>query len=178
MEKITQQQDDRLLDYLDGKLPGAEAAMLKNQLEQSPVLKQRLEELRDVHTLLSSSTLAEPSGNFTQFVMNNLDKVPARASTLSPRNGLILLCGILVATGITILLLATGSFDVLSAPIQLESLKLPKEMITPSLPAFSVTGKTMMKILVILNIGLAFLVLDRTVLKPYFGRKHRSQSFS
>src|SRR6478609_5467354 len=115
MEKITQQQDDRLLDYLDGKLSGAEAAMLKNQLEQSAALNQRLEELRAVHTLLSNSTLVEPSKNFTQFVMNNLDKVPVRTSTLSPRNGLILLCGILVATGITILLLATGSFDVLSA---------------------------------------------------------------
>jgi hypothetical protein len=178
MEKITQQQDDRLLDYLDGKLSGAEAAMLKNQLEHSPVLKQRLEELTDVHTLLSNSTLAEPSRNFTQFVMNNLDKVPARANTLSPRNGLILLCGILVATGITILLLATGSFDILSTPIQMESLKIPKEIMNQSLPSISVTGKTMMKILVILNIGLAFLVLDRTVLKPYFGRKHRTPSFS
>jgi len=178
MEKITQKQDDRLLDYLDGKLSGAEAAMLKNQLEQSGSLNQRLEELRQVHALLAKSTLVEPSKDFTQFVMNNLDKVPARASTLSPRNGFILLCGILVATGITILLLATGSFDVLGNPIQLESLKLPKEIITPSLPSVSITGKTMMKILVILNIGLAFLVLDRTVLKPYFGRKHHSQSFS
>jgi hypothetical protein len=178
MEKVTQSQDDRLLDYLDGKLSGAEAAMLKNQLEQSAVLKQRLEELRVIHTLLSTSRLAEPSKNFTQFVMNNLDKVPARGNTLSPRNGLILLCGILVATGVTILLLATGSFDILSAPIQVESLKLPKEIVTPALPAFSVTGKTMMKLLVMLNIGLAFLVLDRTVLKPYFGKKHRSQTFS
>ena len=178
MEKITQQQDDRLLDYLDGKLSGTEAAMLKNQLEQSVALKHRLEELRMVHTLLSTSALVEPSKDFTQFVMGNLDKVPVRANTLSPRNGLMLLCGILVATGITILLLASGSFDVLSAPIQMESLKLPKEILNQSLPTFSVSGKTLMKILVILNIGLAFLVLDRTVLKPYFGRKHRSQSFS
>jgi hypothetical protein len=178
MEKITIQQDDRLLDYLDGKLSGAEAAMLKNQLEQSSSLKQRLEELRAVHTLLSQSKLAEPSKDFTRFIMSNLDKVPARANSLSPRNGLMLLCGILVATGITILLLATGAFDVFSAPIQMESLKIPKEIVNQSLPSFSITGKALMKILVILNIGLAFLVLDRTVLKPYFGRKHGSQSFS
>jgi hypothetical protein len=178
MEKITTAQDDRLLDYLDGKLSGAEAAMLKSQLEKSSILSQRLEELRMVHTLLGKTSLMEPSFDFTQRVMTNLDRLPIKAPTLSPKNGLILLCGILVATGLTILLLITGSFDVFNAPIQIESLKLPKNIINEPLPSFNISGKTIMKLLVALNIGLAFLVLDRTVLKPYFGRKHRSQSFS
>ncbi len=178
MEKITIQQDDRLLDYLDGKLSGAEAAMLKNQLEQSIALKQRLEELRLVHSLLSATSLAEPSKNFTQRVMNNLDHVPAKSNTLSPRNGLILLCGIIVASAITVLLLVTGSFDVMSKPIAIDAIRLPKEIVNQSLPSFSFSGKTLMKLLIVLNLGIAFLVLDRTVLKPYFGRKHRTESFS
>lgn len=176
MEKITIQQDDRLLDYLDGKLSGAEAAMLKNELEKSTVLKERLEELRLVHSLLNTSTLSEPSSNFTHRVMRGLDRAPSITSAISPRNGLILLCGILVATGITVLLIMGGSFDVLSNPIKVDDLNLPKEIVNQSLPSFNVSGKTLMKFLVVLNLGLAFLVLDRTVLKPFFGKKHNHQS--
>jgi len=183
MEKITTQQNDRLLDLLDGKLSGAEAAVLKKQLEQSPALRQRMEELRLVHTFLSDrSTITVPDSlaSFTERVMNNLDRMPSAASigSLSPRNGLLLLLGILVATGIGMVLLTTGAFDSLNGPIHLDALNVPKGLINITVESIPFSAKTLMKALIIINLCIAFIVLDRTVLKPFFDKKHRSQSFS
>jgi hypothetical protein len=178
MEKITVQQDDRLLDYLDGKLTDAEITLLKKQLEQSAILQHRLEELRFVHNILSNPSKAELPPEFTNEVMKNLDKAFITPGMLSPRNGLMLLCGILIAVGITILFLTTGFFDIFNDPLNLSSLSLPKGIINQPLHSIPVSGKTLMKLLIGLNIGIAFLVLDRTVLKPYFNRKNSTQSFS
>ncbi len=172
MEKISNQQNDKLLDFLDGKLSGAEVAVLKSQLEQLPALRERLEELRLIHDLLSGRSLvtSAPSPAFTDKVMHNLDKVPA-TSTLSPRNGLFLLIGIVVATAVGMLLLATGSLDTLSGPIHLSGLNLPKALQNLSIQSIPLNIKTVMKVVIMINLVIAFIVLDRTVLKPFFNRK-------
>jgi hypothetical protein len=179
MEKISTQQSDHLLNYLDGKLSGAEVAALKKQLDHSSALRQRLEELQLVHSFLNERALStlQPSSNFTHRVMSNLDKAPVLNGAMSPRNGLFLLGGIIVAISIGVLLIASGFFDSVKAPIQVTNLQLPEGIKNLSLPSISFNGKTVMKFLVVVNLGLAFLVLDRTVLKPYFDRKHHSQSF-
>ena len=46
MEKLTTAQEDRLLNYLDGTLGPNEVLQLKEELEHSPALHARLEELR------------------------------------------------------------------------------------------------------------------------------------
>lgn len=179
MEKITTQQNDHLLDLLDGKLSGAEANQLKKQLEQSPALRQRLEELHMVNTLLSErSSVITPSLHFTDTVMNNLDRQPALSIAISPRNGLLLLCGILVAMVTSLLLLASGTFDKLDGSVPLETLNLPKQLVMVSVDSIPFSGKSIMKILIIVNLVLAFIVLDRSVLKPWFERKHKVQNFS
>jgi hypothetical protein len=180
MEKLTTQQSDRLLNYLDGKMSGAEVEVLRKQLESSPLLRQRLEELQVVHSFLNARAEIniKPSPAFTDRVMNNLDKAPAIDGAISPRNGLLLLGGIIVAVSIGILLIASGFFDTVNAPIQLTNLQLPEEIKNLSLQSIPFNGKMLMKFLIVINLGLAFLVLDRTVLKPYFEKKHHSQSVS
>ena len=101
MERTTQKQDDQLLQYLDGTFTGKDKAELENLLLNNTHLKIRLEELRKVHTVLSNKArLEQPSKLFTDKVMHNLDRLPVR-STLSSKNGLLLLLGILVAAGVT-----------------------------------------------------------------------------
>jgi hypothetical protein len=178
MEKISAQESDRLLNYLDGKLSGVEVAALKRQLEHSAMLRQRLNELQVVHSFLNerASITVQPSSNFTNRVMNNLDKAPAVNGAISPRNGLFLLGGIFVAISIGVLLIASGFFDAVNAPIQVTNLQLPEGIKNMTLPSIPFNGKMVMKFLIVVNLGLAFLVLDRTVLKPFFDRKHHSPS--
>ena len=175
MERTTQKQDDQLLQYLDGTLTGKEKTELENLLVNNTNLEIRLEELRKVHVVLSSKAkLEQPSKLFTDKVMHNLDRLPVR-SNLSPKNGLFLLCGIIVAAGGMALLLSLGVFDNLNDTISLDKLPVKNDFIKNTLPAIPLNGKWMVNAILILTLGLAFVLLDRTILKPYFESRQRMQ---
>ena len=175
MERTTQKQDDQLLHYLDGTLTAKDKSELENLLIKNPFLEMRLEELRKVHSVLSNKArLEQPSKLFTDKVMHNLDRLPVR-STLSSKNGLLLLLGILVAAGVTAFFLSLGMFDNLNDTISLEKLPLKNEFIKNPLPTIPFNGKWMVNGILILTLGLAFVLLDRTILKPYFERRSRMQ---
>lgn len=174
MKKVSQEIDELLLAYLDGALTGEKLEKVKNGLNTSEELRSRLEVLKLIQQSLESNTLLHPSGNFTQRVMENLDKAPV-ASMLTPKNGLILLAGILVAMGIGASLVDTGIFNALNGMLSLDQIKLPTGVATPSLPTIPLSGKLIVNSIIALNLGLAFLLLDRTILKPYFNRRSRMQ---
>ncbi|MEP2667904.1 MAG: hypothetical protein ABJH04_02855 [Cyclobacteriaceae bacterium] len=174
MKKVSQEIDKLLIAYLDGELAGEKLEKLKNGLNTSEELRNRLEVLRLIQQSLERNTLLQPSDNFTSKVMGNLDKVPA-ASMLTPKNGLILLAGILVAMGIGASLVDTGVFNELNGMLSLNQIKLPTGVTTPTLPTIPFNGKLIVNSIIALNMGLAFLLLDRTILKPFFNRRSRMQ---
>ena len=175
MERTTQKQDDQLLQYLDGTLTGKDKTELENLLLKNAYLEIRLEELRKVHEVLwGKAKLENPSKLFTDKVMHNLDRMPVR-STLSPKNGLLLLCGIIVAAGAMALLLSVGVFDNLNDSISLDKLPLKNDFIKNPLTSIPFNGKWMVNGILILTLGLAFVLLDRTILKPYFEKRSRME---
>ncbi len=169
MDKFTTKQDDQLLDYLDGKMDATNLQQLKKALESSSVLQARLEALRLVHRTLSHGKLESPSPSFVSKVMMNLDNA-SFSSGLSPKNGLLLLMGVTVATGMLLVMLNTGIFDQFKGLVAWPQ-SLPAQKYLQSLPAVSINGKLIIDILVGLNLLLAFLVLDKTVLKPFFQKR-------
>jgi hypothetical protein len=172
MERLTQQQEDILLNYLDGTLGNDQLKKLKSEIDGSELLKSRLEELRQVHHILKkNTTLDSPSKNFTQKVMNNLHS-RVTVNSLSPKNGLVLLCGVLVATGIALAMLASGFFDGITGTISIPEVAIPavKEYSVPKIPF---NGNLIMKIIIGVNTALAFILLDRTVLRPFFTNRSR-----
>src|SRR3954467_3650962 len=132
MEKITGDQDNRLLDYLDGRLDGTGLAQLKNELETFPAVKARLEQLRIVHRTLAHTKLETPSAMFTEKVMKNLHVSPPQSS-LSPRNGLFLLAGVIVAAGILMTIMGSGVFDGFKETVPLDGPSQLQKYIQPSL---------------------------------------------
>lgn len=169
MDKIPQPLDNQLLDLIDGTLLASDKEKLEQQLATSPELKRRFDELVQVNYTLKSSAPDQPSKTFTQQVMAKLDSYPVRTG-LSVRNGLLLLAGVLVATGIGSLLLANGVFDS-PGSIDLNNMVLQNQYIKEPLPSIPFNGKLVVNIIIMLNIILAFLVLDRTVLKPWFDKR-------
>ena len=163
--------DDLLLDYLDGKLEGTSLQSLKQQLEQSPALQTRLEELRLIHLHLSSARLESPSNDFVDRVMKNLSASSAAASALSPRNGLLLIAGILVAGGILAFMISTGTFDNANGVISLEKAQPATKYIQYTLPSLPLKGKVILDSILGISILLCLVVLDRTVLRPLFQKK-------
>ncbi len=170
METITTAQDDRLLDYLDGRLDGITLQQLRKELESSATLQKRLEELRMVHRTLAGTQMESPSPAFVNTVMQNLHKT-SFSSTLSPRNGLLLLLGMTVASGLLAVMMGAGVFDQFNGSISLEQVAPVKNYIQQSLPVVAISGKLIINIMIGLNLVLGFFVLDRTVLKPFFQKR-------
>ena len=170
MEKIPQALDDTLLNYLDGSLKPEEKTDFEKLLSQSDALRIRLDELRVIHFALRQTKLDQPSKNFTQLVMGKLDGYTER-STFPIRNGIWLLAGVLVAVGIVSLLVSSGVFDQTQTMVDLNKINLPKQYIQEPLPSIPFNGKLLINIIIVLNLGLAWVVLDRAILKPYFQRR-------
>jgi anti-sigma factor RsiW len=173
MEKKNTLPDEHLLDYLDGALNALQAGELEDQISASPELKTRLEELRVVHLALKGTALEMPSSNFTQRVMRNLDSFSVQG--LSIRNSILLLSGVLVAIGVALLLLNAGVFDSVNGAITLDSLPVKKQWLKYPLPSIPYNGKTILHIIVIVATGLSFVLLDRTILRPWFENRSKLQ---
>ncbi len=170
-EKIS---NDDLLDYIDGTAD----ARVREKIEQlisQPEIADRLKELHLVHGFLQkNNSLLQPSKNFTDKVMGRLHEKSAGFS-FSPRNGLILLAGILVASGLAMALLSIGSFDQLHTLFNLESLPLKNDFVKlPTSLPFDL--KLVMKVFLMINLVLALVLLDRTILRPIFQK--RAERFS
>lgn len=117
-------------------------------------------EIRLIDGTLGKGKLEMPSSNFTHRVMMNLHSMPV-ASALSPKNGLLLLGGTVVALTLLTLLLGGGVFDSVNETINVPQIKT----------TVSVNGKWVMRGLIVLNTVLAFILFDRTILRPLFNKR-------
>jgi hypothetical protein len=162
--------DDKIFDYLDGNLTPQEKAAFDQQLQADTSLRLKVEELRQLETLWRELKVEEPSKTFTLSVMNNLEKGTQRTG-FGIRNSIFLLSGIMIAVGVCALLLSLGFFDSDQTTIDLNTLALKNKYVPQTLPAISLSGKLLVNIVIFLNLILAFLVLDRAVLKPLFHRR-------
>ena len=173
MKKVSQSVDDMLLDYLDGNQSGVDKEKTEHLIQNNPDWQNRLEELRLVNTVLSEARIEQPPKTFTAVVMSQLHKYPAH-SGFSIRNGIFLLVMVLIAIGLAAVLVSTGTFDNTTTSIDLNQMDMSKKFIKTPLPSFEFNGKLIINIIIIANLGLAWLVLDRTILKPFFQRRMRT----
>jgi hypothetical protein len=96
-------------------------------------------------------------------------------SFLSPKNGLLLLAGLLVATGIAIVLLSSGQFDQWHTLFNIGEIPVKNNLVkVPTAIPFDV--KVFVKVFVMINIVIGFVLLDRTILRPIFQK--RAERFS
>jgi anti-sigma factor RsiW len=167
MNKLSPAKEEELLRYLDGELDPAQKINLESEIQSSVILKTRLEELQYVQSfLLHNANLETPSKNFTQKVMEGLDAQPVR-SLFSPRKGLLLLIGVIIASAISLMLLTNGVFDQTTTSLIVDAPIKNKWIQDPS---FSIpfNGKILVNGIIFLNLALALMLLDRTILRPLF----------
>jgi hypothetical protein len=167
MKPIT---DDDLLNYLDNGIDDTFRKEIESLLQADQRLANRMKELTMVHQILSKKNKLDiPSKNFTDKVMGRLHEKPT-LFFLSPKNGLLLLGGILVASGLTLAVLSSGSFDQLHTFFNLQNVPLKTDFIKlPSTLPFDL--KIVLKIFLVLNLFIGFILLDRTILRPIFQKR-------
>ena len=169
MNKLSPAKEEELLHYLDGELGSVQKASLEAEIQGSILLKNRLQELQTVQSfLMRKATLESPSKNFTLKVMEGLDTQPVR-SLFSPRKGLLLLIGVIIASGISLMLLTSGVFDSTTTSLIVDA---PKNKWIQD-PSFSIpfNGKILVNGIIFLNLALALVLLDRTILRPLFQKR-------
>lgn len=167
-------QDEKILRMLDGDLTEVEKEKLQKEIASSPALQARWKELESIHVFLSKRSKIEiPSKTFTQKVMSGLDRAPSR-SMISPRNGIYLLLGILVASGLLISLLSSGAFNGLTTTLAVDNPLKNQELISVPTVSIPFDGKTIIKSIIFINLALALVMLDRTILRPLF--QHRNEA--
>jgi len=66
--------DDRLWEFIDGQSSMEEKSAIENLIETSKQWKEKYHELLELHQLVQSSTLEEPSLRFTKNVMEEIAK--------------------------------------------------------------------------------------------------------
>lgn len=154
--------DEKLLRYLDEGKRLEELSLTEEE-------QVRFKELSRLHELLlREHQPLMPSSNFTSRVMNSLRRQPT-PSLLTPRNGLWLLAGLVVATGITITVLSGESASLTQNILPAPSLKWTTPL--PQLPKPTLDVKQLIQGIIILNSALALFLLDRAVLRPFFQRR-------
>lgn len=168
MNNISEENEIKLLEYIDGTLDAAEAADLMRLIEQQPRMKARLQELQGLGAVFTAAPPALPSKNFTQKVMAHLDQYPKVATSIW--KNILLLAGIVVTAGIATWLVSLGIFDG-SAQVDLGSVVFQESPVQQSLPSVSFDGKMIVNSIIVFNLVIAFLLLDRTVLRPWFQRR-------
>jgi hypothetical protein len=164
--------DDKIFQFLDGQLPMQEKEKFEASLKSNEALRLRFSELKLIHDKLKQAKLESPSLNFTSHVMSKLGTF-ASPARLSPKNGLMLLLGVGVATMLGVYALSTGWFDQLTGAITFEQFNLPKTVIKQPLPSIPFNGGLIVKVLIGLNLAIAFVLFDRTILQPYFRNRIR-----
>lgn len=169
MDKVTQESDDLLIRLIDGTLSVSERERIEKDLQQNDALKKRLEHLRSSHLLSRSFKQEQPSKNFTQLVMAKLNQQPSASFPI--RNSILLLSGVFLVAIIAAVLVPAGVFDGITTTIDLNRVELPKKYFEKALPSISVDGKLMVNLIIMVNLVLGWIVLDRAILKPLFQRR-------
>jgi anti-sigma factor RsiW len=171
MNKLSPAKEEELLRYLDGELDVAQKINLETEIKSSTILKTRLEELQSVRSfLMRKSTFETPSKNFTMKVMEGLDVQPVR-SLFSPRKGLLLLIGVIIASAISLMLLTNGVFDQTTTSLIVDATPIKNKWIQDTTFSIPFNGKILVNGIIFLNLGLALILLDRTILRPLFQKR-------
>lgn len=159
--------DERLLSHLDGTLSPDERTRLEEDLRAQPDLRRRFEELQEIDQMLKAVTLEKTSEMFTARVMGKLDHAPARRPLWQ---GLALLAGILVIVTVAAMLVSQGMFNDKST-LDFSRLGIDNDYVSNLLPTISFQGTWLVNIIIVANLVLAFLILDRLILKQWYKRQ-------
>jgi anti-sigma factor RsiW len=164
--------DTQLFRYLDGEMTSEEKKHFESLLASDVTAQKQVDEQRLLESTLKTLRLNEPSPAFTQLVMGKINS-STQGYSFSIRNGLWLLVGVMVVSLVATYLVQAGMFDATGALTAPKELGVISEYIRQPLPAIPINGKLIVNSIILINLALGFVILDRAVLRPYFERRMR-----
>jgi magnesium-transporting ATPase (P-type) len=157
MEENKHSIDDRLWEYIDGLSSGEEKSAIEKLLENNHQWKEKYHELLEVHQLVQSSALEEPSLRFTKNVMEEIAKYHIAPATKTYINKKIIggigIFFIMLILGF--LIYGFGQVDWNSKP----DVNLPVDLNKVDFNKFF--SNTYVNIFMMINVVLGLVLLDR-----------------
>ena len=157
MEENKHSIDDRLWEYIDGLSSGEEKSAIEKLLENNHRWKEKYHELLEVHQLVQSSALEEPSLRFTKNVMEEIAKYHIAPATKTYINKKIIggigIFFIMLILGF--LIYGFGQVDWNSKP----DVNLPVDLNKVDFNKFF--SNTYVNIFMMINVVLGLVLLDR-----------------
>ena len=154
--------EDRLWDYIDGFSSSEEKTLIDELLESNEAWLAKFHELLEVHKLINSSELEEPSLRFAKNVMEEIAKYHIAPATKSYINKKIIwgIGGFFIAMIIGFLIYGFGQINWSTPgdsklPIDLDKIDLNK------IDFNKFFNNTYMNIFMMINVVLALVLLDR-----------------
>jgi len=157
MEENKHSIDHRLWEYIDGLSSGEEKSAIEKLLENNHQWKEKYHELLEVHQLVQSSALEEPSLRFTKNVMEEIAKYHIAPATKTYINKKIIggigIFFIMLILGF--LIYGFGQVDWNSKP----DVNLPVDLNKVDFNKFF--SNTYVNIFMMINVVLGLVLLDR-----------------
>jgi hypothetical protein len=151
--------DDQIFDLLDGIATPEQQRLHQQQLTDNAAYCNRFEQLQALHVSLQTmgAELQMPSMRFTTSVMEKI----LQPQTVRDRAPFYFLAAMLSIT-----------FSALALVIWLPSSSTPSTILLPLSALSNIFAQPMvMSTLILINIALLLILLDRQFLKPYFEQK-------
>lgn len=149
--------EDRLWDYIDGHSSNEEKSVIDKLLESNTTWRDKYNELIEIHQLMNSNELEEPSLRFTKNVMEEIAKYHIAPATKTYINKKIIwgIGGFFIAMIIGFLIYGFGQINWSAAG----DTKLPIDLAKIDFNRFF--NNTYMNLFMMINVVLALVLLDR-----------------
>jgi magnesium-transporting ATPase (P-type) len=157
MEENKNNIDDRLWEYIDGQSSMEEKSVIEKLIETNKQWKEKYHELLELHQLVQSSALEEPSLRFTKNVMEEIAKYQIAPATKAYINNKIIWgIGIFFITlVIGFLIYGFGQVDWSASSNE----KLPIDISKVDYGKFF--NNTYVNVFMMINVVLGLMLLDR-----------------
>ena len=155
--KTQQSIEERLWDYIDGLSTGEEKSVIDNLLSSNAAWRAKYNDLLEVHNLMNSAELEEPSLRFAKNVMEEIAKYHIAPATKTYINKKIIwgIGGFFIAMIIGFLIYGFGQINWSAQG----DTKLPIDLNKIDFNRFF--NNTYMNIFMMINIVLALVLFDR-----------------
>jgi hypothetical protein len=160
--------------YLEHDMSEEEKNIFSEAVNADKNLREMLEEEKLIQLHFTRIKFTEPSTEFTNLVMGKIEHAQGEFS-ISIKRSLLLLTGVLVVTMLTAFLVSKGIFDS-PGTIKLPEVNPVVNQYLPNMPEasrFTINNKIVVNCIIILNLMIGFVLLDRTILRPYFQKRMR-----
>ena len=148
--------EEKLWNYIDGAASGEERSTIERLLKENQEWKEKYSELLDLHRLVQSASLEEPSMRFTKNVMEEIAKYH-----IAPATKVYINKKIITGIGLFFILTIVGtiiySFGQLNWTASDNSLPFN----TPKVDFNKIFNNTYMNIFMMVNVVLGLMLLDR-----------------